>query len=145
MAWFADLSPCLYFGEEYASFLRAVGWLERDHAFTAGTVDVLIYRRLRELAQSPWEPGVFLGHHGCQLCHYEPATYGTKNLFVPGDGVVYVCPELIAHYMNAHAYAPPPEFCKAVLACPEMSTKEYFKAMLNGGARSMVFAGKDGC
>jgi len=43
----------------------------------------------------------------------------------------------------AHAYAPPAEFDNAVLACPDTSTKEYFKAMLNGGARSMVFAGRD--
>ncbi len=142
MAWFADLSPCTYFGQEFASFLRAVGWLERGHAFATGPVDVLIYRRLVELLQSPWEPFLLLGTHGCQLCHYEPGRSGRRNLFLPGDGVVYVCPELVAHYMNAHGYAPPQEFCQAVLGCPELSTASYFKALLAGGARALVFAAR---
>jgi hypothetical protein len=30
MAWFADLSPCTYFAEGWAHFLRSVGWLEMD-------------------------------------------------------------------------------------------------------------------
>jgi len=46
MAWFADLSLCTYFGQEYAGFLRAVGWLECDHSFTTGSVDVSVHRRL---------------------------------------------------------------------------------------------------
>ena len=143
MAWFADLSPCTYFGQEHAGFLRAVGWLERDHSFTTASVDVSVYRRLMDLFQSPWQPFMFLGIHGCQLCHYEPGCNGTKNLFLGGDGVVYVCPELITHYMNAHHYAPPQEFCQAVMNCPEMSSAQYFKALLTGGARALVFAGRD--
>jgi hypothetical protein len=142
MAWFADLSPCSYFGQEYAGFLRAVGWLERTHDFTTGTVDASVYRRLVELLQAPWEPRTFLGTHGCQLCHYEPGRHGRRNLFVPGDGVVYVCPELVVHYMNAHGYAPPGEFCQAVANCPEMSSAQYFKALLAGGARALVFAAR---
>jgi hypothetical protein len=142
MAWFADLAACSYFGQEYATFLRAVGWLARDHTFTTGTVDVSVYSRLVELLQWPWEHGVFVGHHGCELCHYEPGRYGTRNLFVPGDKVVYVCPELITHYMNAHRYAPPQDFCQAVLNCPEMSSRDYFKALIAGGAGALVFAGR---
>jgi hypothetical protein len=142
MAWFADLSPCSYFGREHSEFLRAVGWLERGHAFPTGTTDVSVYQRLLDLAKSPWEPMMFLGNHGCHLCQYEPGRIGRWNLFVPGDGVVYVCPDLITHYMNAHYYVPPQEFCQAVLNCPEMSSAQYFKAMLGGGARALVFAGR---
>jgi hypothetical protein len=144
MAWFADLSPCSYFGQEHADYLRAIGCLERGHDFTSGTVNVTVYRRLVELLQTPWQPGYFMGVHGCQLCRYEPGHHGNKNLFVPGVGVVYVCPELVVHYMNAHGYAPPHEFCQAVLSCPEMSTRHYFKALVDGGARKLVFASRSG-
>jgi hypothetical protein len=142
MAWFADLSPCSYFGQEHAEFLRAVGWLEREHSFTTGSVDDPVYRRLVELSRSPWEPAAFMGIHGCELCQYEPGQSGKTNLFLPGDGVIYVCPELITHYMNAHHYAPPPEFCQAVVNCPEMRSMQYFKALLAGGARSLVNAAR---
>ena len=122
MAWFSDLSPCPYFGQEHAGYLRAVGWLERGHEFTTGTADELVYRRLAELLQSPWKPVMFAGVHGCQLCQYQPGCHGNSDLFVPGNGVVFVCPELITHYMNAHCYAPPDDFCDAVLTCPKMSS-----------------------
>jgi hypothetical protein len=46
------------------------------------------------------------------------------NSFVPGDGFLYVFPNLITHYMRVHAYAPPAEFCEAVLRCPPVDTPE---------------------
>jgi hypothetical protein len=140
--WFADLSPIIYFGHEHATYLRAIGWLEHGQAFAKGVVDAQVYRRLVALLKEPWEPFVFMGVHGCGLCHYEPACYGAKNVYVPGDGVVYVCPELVTHYMNAHQYAPPHDFCDAVLKCPEMSSSQYFRALLAGGAKSLVFAAR---
>jgi len=138
MAWFANFSPCTYFGQEHAGFLRAVGWLERGHEFKTGAVDRLVYRRLQELLQDPWQPAVFLGVHGCELCQYEPGGHGKRNLFLPGTGTVYVSPDLIAHYMNAHCYAPPDEFCAAVMNCPKMSSAAYFKALVLAGARVLV-------
>ena len=53
---------------------------------------------------------------------------GQLNLFVPGEGCVYVAPSLIAHYIRTHGYAPPGEFVEAVLQCPEMHSEEYLKA-----------------
>ena len=38
MTWFADLSPCTYFGEPVAGKLRAIGWLSYDHRFAVGPV-----------------------------------------------------------------------------------------------------------
>jgi hypothetical protein len=54
---------------------------------------------------------------------------GALNLFVPGDGFLYAAPSLIAHYILSHNYAPPAEFCDAVLRCPPMSSPEYFEAV----------------
>lgn len=56
------------------------------------------------------------------------AEMGTTNLWIPGDGCVYVAPSLVAHYIRAHRYAPPQEFVDAVLRCPDMHTEEYRKA-----------------
>jgi hypothetical protein len=134
MAWYEDLAPCSYFGDAATPSLKAVGWLERGQHFEIGTVDREVYERLVQLLRQPWGPGVFVGFHDCEFCQYEPAR-GIANLFIPGDGFLYVCPELITHYMNAHFYAPPQEFCHAVLACPPMRSMEYLKAVLANGGR----------
>jgi hypothetical protein len=143
MTWYADLSPCGYFGEKCATFLRAVGWLERGQPFATGSVDPAVYARLLELLKDPWQPGLFMGFHRCDLCLYEGIDSGKNNLFIPSDGVVFVCPELIAHYMNAHWYRAPDEFCRAVLACPPMRSMAYLKALLVSGARPLVHWGEE--
>ncbi len=137
MTWFEDLSECDYFGLEPAVALRAVGWLERGRPFKTGAVDPSVYRRLCELRRNPWQPVVSPGLHECDLCQYEGAT-GSSNIFVPGSGILYVCPELVTHYMNVHGYAPPDEFCRAVLACPPMRSISYLKAILANGGRLLV-------
>ncbi len=137
MAWYADLSPCGYFGQECATFLRAVGWLERGQPFPVGPVDAEVYRQLVEMCKNPWEPGIFMGFHRCNLCLYEGTT-GKRNVFVPAGKVVFVCPELITHYMNEHGYRPPEEFCDAVLACPPMRSMPYLKALLASGGKPLI-------
>lgn len=137
MAWFEDLSPCSYFGQECAGFLRAVGWLERGKPFATGLVDVEVYKRLVEMCKDPWHPRTFLGSHCCDLCLYEGQS-GKRNLFIPAGGAVFVCPEMITHYMNEHGYRPPDEFCAAVLACPPMRSMPYLKALLASGAKPLM-------
>jgi hypothetical protein len=140
MAWFADLSPCSYFGDEHATGLIAVGWLEADHEFPCGDVSAACVGRLHELFASPWQPLIFCGYHSCSLCPpgprvppgqlYRPAQpRGYRNLFVPATGFLYVTPELVLHYIAAHRYHPPAEFEDAVLACPPMETAAYMRAV----------------
>lgn len=138
MAWYEDLTPCDYYGQQCVPCLRAVGWLERGHPFATGRVAAEVYARLVELLKEPWQPGIFMGFHRCDLCLYEGPT-GQRNLFVPAGGFAFVAPELIAHYMNAHGYRPPDEFCEAILACPEMRSVAYLKALL-AVARPLVQA-----
>jgi hypothetical protein len=138
VAWFNDLSPCNYFGDEFATFLRAVGWLERGKPFAEVERDRSVFEKLRELCKNPWQPAIAMGSHACDLCHYDSEMHGSKNLFVPGDEFLYVSPVLIAHYMNAHGYGPPLEFCDAVLACPAMQSMDYKKAILANGGRPFV-------
>ena len=70
-----------------------------------------------------------------RLCLYAGEAHGKKNLFIPGDGIVFVCPELVTHYMNAHGYAPSAEFCLAALACPPMRSMEYLRSLLSARSR----------
>jgi hypothetical protein len=69
-----------------------------------------------------------MGYHECDLCLSERKG-GITNLFIPGDGFLYVCPELILHYINDHQYSPPVEFCEAVLACAPMNSSDYLKVV----------------
>jgi hypothetical protein len=130
MAWYEDLAPCDYFGSECATCLRAIGWLEHGRTFTTGRVGNEVYSKLVELLKEPWQPSIFMGFHRCDLCQYDGES-GMRNLFIPAHGVAFVAPELVIHYMNAHAYRPPDEFCAAVLSSPEMRSVPYLRAMLS--------------
>ena len=139
MAWFEELSPCDYFPVSLTPAPLAVGWLERGHPFPTGPVAPEVFARLTELLANPWHPPfAAAGYHECDLCLYQPEARGTRNLWIPGDRVLYVCPELVPHYMNAHGYAPPPEFCRAVLDCPPIRSMAYLKRLLECGGRSLV-------
>jgi len=136
MTWFANLSPCRYFGDEFSDCLVAVGWLGRDKSFSTGPVDGRVYSTLIEMLKNPWQPVFVMGFHNCDLCLYD-GTPGHKNLFIPNGRSAFVAPELIVHYMNAHGYRPPEEFCNAVLACPPMKSMDYLRAM-TAAARPFV-------
>lgn len=151
MAWFQDLEPCTYFGDEYADDLSAVGWLARGKPYASGEVPDEFFFKLGRLLKRPWAPIIFCGSHSCEFCRFTGGV-GTRvttprwsdvyvparscvNLFVPGNGTIYVSPESIAHYVDAHEYRPPDEYIAAVLECPRMSSKEYFGAIRANGGR----------
>jgi hypothetical protein len=150
MSFFPDLSPCSYFGVEFAENLRAVGWLSRGKPFTQGEVSEVFFERLCQLLQNAWNPFYFLGVHECEFCRFSQGFGGdsrfqdydikrisNKNLFVPSNSFIYVAPESITHYIDAHGYCPPEEFCRAVLECPEMLSMDYLKAMLENGGKGL--------
>ena len=118
----------------------AVGWLERGHEHPVGEVPSEVYEKLEALLADPWQPAIAVGVHPCDLCVYSPENAGNKNLFVPGEERVYVAPELILHYMNAHRYRPPDEFCQAVMKCPPMRSPDYRRALLSAGGPGFLRA-----
>ena len=147
MAWFGDLEPCTYFdGHEPdpAKHIRtiAVGWLDPGHDYARGAVGYGVRRKLARMLRTVWSPLAYLGGHPCELClpssewrhdravarRDHPTSY--RNLLTPGRGCVYASPELIGHYIAAHEYRPPDEFCEAVLACPLMGSAAYFEALV---------------
>jgi hypothetical protein len=113
-------------------YVRAVGWLHPDHPYPLGRVPPEFLTRLQRFATSWLEStqalgwGLFRGRHGCQFCS-KACMFG--NFGVPSDEVLFVCPEMVAHYVEAHGYAPPAEFAAAVLRSPLTGTEEYREAV----------------
>jgi hypothetical protein len=142
VTWYKDLGRCHYFDGEGFQPSCAVGWLERGHSYDTGEFDGQLFSALSDLAMSPWEPIMVMGYHACTLCEdsagFADSKKGIHNLFIPGEGVLFVAPELILHYMRDHRYKPPEEFRQAVLACPPMGTPAYFKKLKANGAFSFV-------
>ena len=117
-----------------------MGWLDRAHTFPKGQVARNFFEALATLAVDPWQPAVAGGRHACELCVFTggPASItvgdptiliGSSNIFVPADGVVYVAPSLVLHYIDAHEYLPPEPFQRAVMACPPMRSMDYLRAI----------------
>ena len=148
MTHFKDLAPCRYFPFDHEGKLIAVGWLEPDFEYTQGEVDPDVVAELCNLCVDPWEPAVLMGWHDCGFCRFttgtraftynHTVTLGISNLFIPADGFLYVAPSLILHYIDAHGYAPPQEFCDAVQKCPPMRSMDYLKAILKNGPKGLV-------
>jgi len=144
MAAYKDLEPCGYFGEQWATSLVAVGWIESPPDLTTGPVDARFFEALTALLVDPWQPLTQAGSHRCTLCRFTggPAVVrfrdreiavGVTNVFVPTHDRTYVAPSLIAHYIDAHDYAPPPEFQQAVLSSPPMKSMDYYKLLRKHG------------
>lgn len=149
MAWYEDLHPCDYFGAQFADKLVAVGWLSPDRPFAKGEASPAVVEELLDLLQNPWQPALAAGRYPCGFCRYsggptsirfsgKAADLGVCNLFVPGDGFLFVAPSLILHYIDAHEYAPPHQFCEAVLRCPPMKSVAYLQALLRNGPKELI-------
>lgn len=141
MTWYKDLTECDYFGKEYAQNLRAIGWLEGGKLFPVGEINIMVLQKIIELRKNPWTLGrtMFRGYHSCDICKLESELEeGTINLFIPAEGFLYVCPELIIHYIKEHKYIPPNEFCKAVLRCSPMDSIEYKEALVKNGGKPLA-------
>jgi hypothetical protein len=139
--WHADLTL------SESSKLRMVGWLEADHPYSQGQVDEATFRKLMELLQDPWQPAVAAGFHSCSLCRFSggprhlkwkgiAVEMGCLNLFLPCENTAFMAPSLIVHYIDAHSYLPPAEFCEAVRRCPPMKSMDYLRAIRKAGIQS---------
>lgn len=149
MTTYADLGPIDYFALADSSSLRAVGWLGPEAEFPRGQVPQVFFGKLCALLAEPWEPVASAGFHQCELCQFAGGPrsmqfdgmtiqVGASNLFVPGEGCIYVAPSLVAHYIDAHRYRPPEEFVQAVLRCPPTRSMEFKRLLLASGGRSLL-------
>ena len=152
MSYFEDLSPWQFAGVTHDA-LKAVGWLDAGKRYSKGAVTSQFFEALLQLLVQPWQPVVAAGRHGCSLCRFSggpgqitfggaTVTIGASNVYVPGDGVIYVAPSLVVHYVDAHEYQPPIEFMEAVLRCPPMRSLQYLRAIRASGGSALTASRK---
>jgi hypothetical protein len=130
MAYFPDMETTTQIVSGPA--VRAVGWLAAAAPYSTGETPPEFVSKLRLLARNWGASTVALGWpaaggtHTCEMCGNVRAA---GNFGIPGDSVLYVAPEMVAHYVEAHRYAPPEGFITAVLRCPLPDTPEYARAV----------------
>jgi hypothetical protein len=127
--YFEDLTSYEYGGQEPDPNVVNVGWLSCDHPFESGDVPAQFADAVRELVAAPLN--LYRGSHLCEYCPKPPVivrngmkwidppagTSGNGEIRVTAEnGVTYVAPVLVLHYIEAHRYRPPQEFMMAVLA-----------------------------
>jgi len=127
--YFNDLSPYQYDRREPDPTIVNVGWLSREHSYEEGPVPEDFVDALRQLVSHPIN--LYRGFHLCEYCPEPQVTFGNEQrlsdlgsspvgngeIRVPGlDGLTYVAPFLVLHYVAAHHYKPPSAFVDAVLA-----------------------------
>src|SRR5438045_7091489 len=107
MTWYPDL------GKEtmvaYGDYVRAIGWLSNNHPFPSGDTPAWFLDLLETWCRScneiegllAWP--LFCGPHKCELCHQYMAI---GNIGVTAGEVLFVAPQMIAHYVKVHNYAP---------------------------------------
>lgn len=108
--------------------VRAVGWLHPAHPFPTGEVSLDFLVKLKEFpalsgesADALWF-GASCGFHECEYCN---DAIGIGNFGVPCDGLLFVAPEMIVHYVEKHSYHPSVEFIDAVLRSPLPGSDQY--------------------
>ncbi|MEN0064818.1 MAG: hypothetical protein AAGA48_21915 [Myxococcota bacterium] len=149
LAYYKDLGEINYFGNSAAKVLRAVGWLSAGEEVPRGPTEIADFRLLCEHLANAWQRSIFLGWHECEFCtfsggpsstQYEDITIpiGTRNLFLPAGDCIIVAPSTIAHYIDAHQYAPPQKFWEALRTCPTQRSMAYKRALLEAGGRHLL-------
>src|SRR4051812_43035890 len=118
MSFFEDLTPYTYFHpqEERAGTVN-IGWLDRRHPFLTGDTSAEFRAQLQQVCLRRVKGT--RGSHPCYFCKGRDKPRGSAEVRVFGDDRVYAAPELVYHYVVAHAYKPPEEFIAAVLAWDE--------------------------
>lgn len=133
MTYYADLSKYDYWRFTWPPEMPDgscdwlnVGWLGEGYSFELGSVPKGFLGRLVELAVRPER--VTRGVHHCEFCDQKSpikvtagsgdiAWLGNGEISVGGaNGVTFVCPTLIVHYIDCHSYLPPRQFVESVMA-----------------------------
>jgi len=132
VSWFSDMGTACMIA--HGDHVRAIGWLSDQHPFPTGDTPPEFLTRLNEFCRRwydgleplAWTWRAFLGAHDCELCGRSKAS---GNIGVPAGSVLFAAPQLVAHYVESHRYAPPADFVTAVLSAPLPGTPEYAVAV----------------
>ncbi len=144
---FEDLALCHYHNgpfdaDEWRAPLLAIGWLARPNAFPTGHAQPELLAMLESLITASgvhYPSHGFRGQHDCDICpsgtfKRSMAARSHLNIWVPGDGVIYLAPAMITHYIGDHQYLPPAEFISAVMNCPDCGSPSHCTALQTANA-----------
>ena len=95
----------------------AVGWLG-DEVPTKGSVHPEIIRALRLFRDRRVRADDTLGYHDCEICLKEGVAdpyIDREEIHIEIGQFRYVLPKMILHYIEAHDYLPPKQFCDDLL------------------------------
>ena len=130
MSWFPDMGTVTMIAE--GDHVRAVGWLSDQHPFPLGDASPEFLERLKEFCNrwgdglEPLAWGLLMGPHQCEFCR---GFMATGNIGIPCGAILFVAPEMVAHYVEVHQYAPPSLFVASILTAPLPGTPEYRDAV----------------
>jgi hypothetical protein len=115
MAYIPDLTPYNYGHTKPREDVLAVGWLDETDPFQTGPVDQSIVERILTIPVM----NLYRGSHRCPWCIHltRPGTQGIAGngeYRIMHEGITYVAPRLLPHYMEAHQYRPPDIFIEAI-------------------------------
>ena len=80
----------------------AFGWLSIDHSFEHIGTNQSVTQYIKQLKPS-W---FHMGFHECEFCSDIRAT-GNGQVRIKFDGITYVAPQMISHYIEHHNYTVP--------------------------------------
>jgi hypothetical protein len=126
MTFFPDLGTEAMVAQ--GSHVRAIGWLAAGNSFPTGTVSGEFSERLQRFIEGCGASTLalslraYLGWHTCEFCDQ---FNGSSAFGVPAGPLLYVCPQMLGHYVTVHDYLPPPAFVEALLASPLPETEDY--------------------
>ncbi len=116
MTYFVDLSVYTYgFGDPQSDVVN-VGWLDNSHPFPEADTPPDFRAALSKICEKSRRSSLmdYCGVHECEICG--DGCCG-KEIEIPGkNGITYIAPDMIDHYVIAHRYKPPQEFIEAVLS-----------------------------
>lgn len=121
----ADLSPYKYMNPRVNDSVLSVGWLEKGKEFPRGDVPEGFLTKLSKLKKTNHTKG----WHECPFCERPESVDGVRRLgprgscelTVTDNGITYLAPELITHYVKEHNYLPPKQYIDAVMLCRTIS------------------------
>jgi len=133
--------------------IKSVGYLAQGYDYPQDDVAEEVFDRLVDLVILHIKLHIqhWMGYHTCDLqpCGLnqpEPPYHGfviprrcRSDLVVPDNGVLYLAPTLIMHYIRCHHYLPPACFLEAVVKCPEPGSQEYCAAVEKVWPKSVPF------
>ncbi len=92
---------------------RSVGWLGGEVP-RVGQVALDLVEAMRHYSAKCYHSDGYRGVHTCEVCNKGKRATSHGEFWIEWDGIRYVLPMMIFHYIEVHGYLPPAEFLAAL-------------------------------